>query len=507
MKLIAVTELPYAVNKETFMAQLGTIVNGNKMTLIENAEDTSQDDGVRVEIILKKGADEAKVLAYLYKHTSLQVNVSFNLTCLVPTENPEVGAPARLGLKEILWHFLHFRLGVVTRTASRTNSPYWTSGFTSSRDSRSSLTRSTRSSRSSARPTARPMRRRRFKSGSNSSTPSRPTRSSNSSCTGWRSSRSTSSSKSWTRNALGRVRSGNSWIVMTPTWAQGAGRSSGRNLLEILEEHGKSEGAKRRTVIDVPAEEVEYSEEDFIVAEDTNLLVTKDGWVKRQREIKEPMKSRIRDGDRVLACVAGSTRATVGFFSSAGTCYTARFIDLPASKGYGEPIQKIFKLKDGEEIVGVFSFDSRATGGDIGEDPNDPEACPMVHGFAATTDGYALRFALDKFIEPSTRSGRKYARPAAGQAVVGMEPIHGSETILAVTERCRAIVCPANEINYLSGPGKGVRLIKVAKDDKLIGFKAEPRRSGRAHRRNESRRQEEHLHGQVPHDGARRPRQ
>ena len=42
-------------------------------------------------------------------------NFSYNLTCLVPTENPEVGAPARLGLKEILWHFLHFRLEVVTR--------------------------------------------------------------------------------------------------------------------------------------------------------------------------------------------------------------------------------------------------------------------------------------------------------------------------------------------------------------------------------------------------------
>ncbi|MEM9382798.1 MAG: hypothetical protein AAGB93_22790, partial [Planctomycetota bacterium] len=27
----------------------------------------------------------------------------------------DVGAPDRLGLKEILWHFLHFRLGVVTR--------------------------------------------------------------------------------------------------------------------------------------------------------------------------------------------------------------------------------------------------------------------------------------------------------------------------------------------------------------------------------------------------------
>ena len=127
-------------------------------------------------------------------------------------------------------------------------------------------------------------------------------------------------------------------------------------LKDVLKELGKSKEAKRRTVVEAPAEEVEYSEEDFIVAEDTHLLVTRDGWVKRQKEIKEPSKSRIRDGDSVLACVAGSTRATVGFFSSAGTCYTARFADLPSSTGFGEPIQKLFKLKDGERIVAVISF-------------------------------------------------------------------------------------------------------------------------------------------------------
>ncbi len=255
-------------------------------------------------------------------------------------------------------------------------------------------------------------------------------------------------------------------------------RNSGRwgivrsELEGILTDHGKTKEAKRRTIIEVPGEEVEYSEEDFIVAEDTHLLVTKDGWVKRQKEIKEPSKSRIRDGDSVLACVAGSTRATVGFFSSLGTCYTARFIDLPASTGFGEPIQKLFKLKDGEQILSVMSFDKRALDGSIAEDPKKPDACPMLHGFAATTDGNALRFGLEKYSEPSTRSGRKYARPAAGHKVVGVTALHGSEVILAVTERCRAVVCPASEVNYLSGPGKGVRLINVAKEDRMIGFKA-----------------------------------
>ena len=54
-------------------------------------------------------------MAYLFKHTPLQINFAVNLTCLIPTENPEVGRPERLDLKQILWHFLHFRLEVVTR--------------------------------------------------------------------------------------------------------------------------------------------------------------------------------------------------------------------------------------------------------------------------------------------------------------------------------------------------------------------------------------------------------
>src|SRR4029450_8578988 len=62
----------------------------------------------------KKDADEKMVMAYLYKHTAMQITFPVNLTCLIPTENAEVGRPERLDLKSILWHFLHFRLEVVT---------------------------------------------------------------------------------------------------------------------------------------------------------------------------------------------------------------------------------------------------------------------------------------------------------------------------------------------------------------------------------------------------------
>ena len=51
-----------------------------------------------------------------------------------------------------------------------------------------------------------------------------------------------------------------------------------------------------------------------------------------------------------------------------------------------------------------------------------------------------------------------------------MVAIHGSETIIAASQQARATLCPAEEVNYLSGPGKGVMLMKLAKDDRLLGF-------------------------------------
>ncbi|MEZ6136547.1 MAG: DNA gyrase C-terminal beta-propeller domain-containing protein [Pirellulaceae bacterium] len=202
------------------------------------------------------------------------------------------------------------------------------------------------------------------------------------------------------------------------------------------------------------------------------MLLSVDGWVKRQKQIADPSKSRLREGDRVLACVAGSTRSTLALFSSFGVCYTARFIDIPASTGHGEPIQKLFKMKDGEKIVSAISLDPRVVG-NIQEDPKHPDYCPEVHGFAATSNGFALRFGLQQFVEPSTRSGRRYARVASGYEVVGVEAVTGTEKILAISSGTAAQwSAPSKKSTTCLAPGKGVTLIKLSKTDRLVGFKA-----------------------------------
>ncbi|HLB84956.1 MAG TPA: DNA gyrase subunit A, partial [Steroidobacteraceae bacterium] len=108
---IFITSVPYAVNKSQLVEQIGDIILSRKMPQLLDVKDVSTDD-VRIELELKGGADENLVMAYLFKNTSLQTTFAVNLTCLVPTENAEVGRPERLDLKQMLWHFLHFRLEV-----------------------------------------------------------------------------------------------------------------------------------------------------------------------------------------------------------------------------------------------------------------------------------------------------------------------------------------------------------------------------------------------------------
>jgi DNA gyrase subunit A len=131
-------------------------------------------------------------------------------------------------------------------------------------------------------------------------------------------------------------------------------------------------------------------------------------------------------------------------------------------------VQKLFKLKDGERVIAAFSLDARVVG-DIAT-RKEGEA-PPVHAVAVTSDGYSLRFSLEPFVEPSTRSGRRYARPSEGVEVVGVAKITGVETVIVATKEARALLCRADEVNFLSGPGKGVILIKLqSDDDTVLGF-------------------------------------
>jgi DNA gyrase subunit A len=453
-----ITSIPYAVNKAQLVEQIGDVVLSRKMPHLVDVKDVSTDD-VRIELELKGGADDNLVMAYLFKNTSLQTTFAVNLTCLVPTENAEIGRPERLDLKQILWHFLHFRLEVVTSRLEHELEQlkrriHILEGFEKVFDALDEIIKIIR--RSDGKPDAAEKIIKRFSLDAEQ----------------------TDAILELKLYRLARLEI----LVIQQELAEKRKRArqiggllkdeEGRwkivrdELEEIQNKYGNPRIDPRRTRIE-EAEEVEYTAESFIVEEDNVVIVSRDGWVKRQKEVKDLATTRLREGDSVLAAVAGSTRATMVFFSNFGVAYTSRIVDVPASTGYGDPVQKLFKLKDGERIVAAFSLDSRVAKRIEAKKEGD---VPPVHAIAVTSDGYAMRFSLQPFVEASTRSGRRFARTAEGAEVVNVGITTGEETVIAATSNARAMLSKADEVNFLSGPGRGVILIKIDfPGDKVIG--------------------------------------
>jgi DNA gyrase subunit A len=457
-KKLYITSIPYAVNKAQLVEQIGDVVLSRKMPYLVDVKDVSTDD-VRIELELKSGADDNLVMAYLFKHTSLQNTFAVNLTCLVPTENAEIGRPERLDLKQMLWHFLHFRLEVVTSRLEHELEQlkrriHILEGFEKVFDALDEIIRIIRKSDGKADSAEKIMKRFELDA------------------------EQTDAILELKLYRLARLEI----LVIQQELAEKRKRArqistllkdeEGRwkivrdELEEIQNKYGNPKIDPRRTRIE-EAEEVEYSADAFIVEEDNVVIVSRDGWVKRQKEVKDLSTTRLREGDSVLAAVAGSTRATLVFFSNFGVAYTSRIVDVPASTGYGDPVQKLFKLKDGERIVAAFSLDPRVAKKIDAKKEGD---VPPLHAIGITSDGYAMRFSLQPFVEVSTRSGRRYARVAEGAEVVNVGLTTGDETVIAATANARAMLSKAEEINFLSGPGRGVILIKIDfPEDKVIG--------------------------------------
>jgi DNA gyrase subunit A len=439
---LVVTSIPYGPTKQSIVEKIGEIIRERKMPQLLDVLDQSTTD-VRIELEIKKDADPQLIMAYLYKNTALQVNVQVNLTCLVPTENPDVGRPERLSLKACLRHFLDFRFDVVTRRLrfeldELERRIHILEGFATIYDALDEVIRIVR--RSEGKSDAAEKLMKRF---------------------------SLDEEQVDAILELKLYRLARLEILLIQQELaekkkeqkrlEGLLKSEPRRwgvVKDELKQIATAYGDKRKTRIGV-ADEPEYDATAFIVEEDANVVLTRDGWVKRVREIKDVGSTRTREGDQVAAVLAGNTRSNLVFFTNFGSAYVCRLADVPASTGYGDPVQKLFKFDDGERVVAALSLDARLR-------PREE------HLVALTRSGYGMRFALAPHTEVSTRSGRRFARVAEGDEVVGVRPAPEGGVLCVATQDCHALVCLLADVNLLANPGRGVTVIKTS--DRVVGF-------------------------------------
>ncbi len=472
-QVIVITSLPYGVIRGALVEKIAEIIIGKKLSPLLDVRDESTTE-VRIVLEIKKGTDPQLVMAYVFKNTPMQSTFSVNLTCLVPSEQPPQkpdadakmqasrnfeetvpAGPQRLSLGAMIRYFLDFRMLTVERRigfdlGQLQKRIHILEGFAKVFDALDEVIRIIRKSDGKADAAIKLMGRFGF---------------------------TEEQTEAILELRLYRLAKLEILAIQNELDAK---RKEARTLEGFLKSEAKrwgliktelleiktAYGDKRRTKVVGAADEPEYAAEDFIVAEDANVVLSSQGWIKRVREIKDLSTTRTREGDVVLAAIAGSTRASVAFLSNVGGCYVMLIHDVPSTTGYGDPIQKFFKLADGEKIVAMLSFDPRVLDVPPAAESGDPQP---PYAVAVTRSGLSFRFSLSAHRDVSTRVGRRYCKLNDGDEVVMVGVVGGSDSVLAVTSNGFALSVPVSELALLGGAGKGSMLIKLKGEHKVVG--------------------------------------
>jgi DNA gyrase subunit A len=452
---IVITSIPYALSKRDLIEKIAEVIISRKLPYLLDVRDESTTD-VRIVLEIKRDADPELVMAYLFKHTPLQSNFHVNLTCLVPPGflDDEAGRklpddappqPRKMGIKEVLGHFLDFRLEVVERRfkyqlAQLEARIHILEGFVTIFDALDQLIKLIRNSDGKDDAATKIIKQ--FKLDAEQ----------------------TDAILELKLYKLAKLEIN----VIREELAQKAADAkkikailkSEDKLWTVIKDELRTTTAEldtpRRTRTGGASEEVAFDADAFIVDEDAHIVVTRDGWIKRVREIKDPNQTRTREGDEVTHVLPGSTKEKVIFFTNRGSGYVIKINDIAATTGYGDPAQKYFKFADGERIVSAMTLDPRAM------------VAPTL--LAISRRGYGLRFASALHNEITTKAGRRYAKPGDGDEIIGVVPCNDTDVVVTATRDGHVLLCKADEIARLEGPGRGVTVIKTEDDDMVIGF-------------------------------------
>ena len=451
---IAITSIPYGVDKGELEKAIGALIEDKKLPqLLGLTNETNDKDGLRIVLEMKPGSDAALVMAYLFKHTELQKSIGYNVTALVPADDGKTMVPRDgLSLVELLRYWLDFRQRTVTRRFEfelrvLRRRIHILEGFAIIFDGLDRAIELIRGSKGKADAAEKLMAE--FALDDEQTTAILD-------------SQLYKIAQLEIRKILDELKEKRKHaeaieaILKSPKKLWGVVRGE-------LEALGSSDlVAKRRTRMAGDDDVLTFDAEAYIVRENTNVVLTRDGWIKRVGRLQSVESTRVRDGDEVIAVVPGSTLDHVVLFADDGVAYTIRLHDLPAGGGYGEPVSKFFKLADGAKIVAAASTDPRFTPAETSK----PEQGPFV--MVALSNGYVFRLPLQPYRSVSTKAGRKYAKPEGGKVV--FVQVQTDETgVMLATAKGRLIHFALDEVNVLAGVGKGVIGIKLEPGDTCLG--------------------------------------
>ncbi len=463
---IIIKSVPYAVNKAKWVESVGAAIRERKLPQLTDVRDESTDE-VRVVLELRAPEDAEPAMAWLYKQTDIAELFHVNITVLTPTENPDIGRPERLNLREVLRFWLEFRCETVRKrtafdVAELQKRIHILEGYARVFPILDEVIKIIRASEGKRDAAERLMARFGL------------------------SDEQVDAILELRLYRLARLEINLIMEELAQKQAEaaklGAILSSQVALWQVVRDElvdiRKQHGVARRTVIANATPEPTYSEDAYIVQEDTIVVLTKDGYIKRQGSLTGIDKVRVREGDSVSWAFRASTVSTLTLLTNVGAAYTLRVDAIPPTTGHGEPVQKTFAFGNGERVIALISHDLRqlpAPDGSVALGTDDP---PLPHLVGVSAKGRIARLGLALFAEVSTKNGRKFMRleepdgQTAPDSLINAWVSPGNEHVCIASTMGNVLVFPMAEVGTIKAAGKGLVAISLDPADSV--FAVEP---------------------------------
>lgn len=445
---IIITSIPYRVNKADLIEKIADLVHAKKIEGIRDMRDESTTD-IRIVIDLKGTAHPQTVLNLLYKHTQLEDTFHYNMVALVD------GVPQTLSLKGMLEAFIGHRKDVVTRRTEfdltkAKDREHILLGLKKALDHIDEIIALIKKAKDV--PTAHAGLMKTFKFSDRQAT----------AILEMRLQKLAGLERQKIEDELKEVQA---LIAELEALLK-----SEKKLMGVIKDELKAVADKygddRRTKI-MKRAATSLSAEDLVADEESVLVLTKGGYIKRTNPSEYRRQKRggvgvvdlnTKEEDFVTTFLTTSAHSDLLFFTDWGKVYQLKMYEIPEGKRAtrGKSIMNFLSIAQDEKVTSVLAR------------PKADKKSEELALLLVTKQGTVKKTAADHFGDVR-RSGLIAVSLADGDELVCARFVRKGEDVIIATAKGQSIRFGEGDVRAMGRTAAGVRGIKLGKDDFVVG--------------------------------------
>jgi DNA gyrase subunit A len=444
---IIITSIPYRVNKAELIIKIADLVRDKAIEGIKGLRDES-DKEMRIVIDLKNGAYPEKVLNYIYKHTQLEDTFHVNTVALVN------GVPQTLSLKSILEEFVLHRVEVIRRRTQfdlnrAEEREHILLGLKKALDHIDEIITLIRASKDAVEAHANLMKK--FKFSEKQAT----------AILEMRLQKLAGLERKKVLDELAEIQE----LIQKLKEILGSEKKVRVIIKDELVEIKARYGDERRTRL-IKHGLKDFNPEDLIPDQESVLVLTKGGYIKRTNpdEYRQQKRGGVgvvdldtKEEDFITHLVYANAHNDLLFFTDKGKAYQIKMYDLPEGKRAtrGKSVMNFLSLAENEKITSILPM------------PKNKKEAEGLALMMVTRNGTGKKSSATHFHDVR-RSGLIAITLDDGDELMSASFVSKNDDIVIATRDGQSIRFEAEDVREMGRNAAGVRVIKLAKDDAVI---------------------------------------